>query len=95
MAASTVWNILNQAGTDPAPRRTGPTWKQFLAAQAKGIMAVDFVHVDTVFLKRIYALIAVEHGSRRTHLAGITTAKSLRFFGVGRFLDRRVRQIER
>jgi putative transposase len=35
-------------------------------------MAVDFVHVDTVFLKRIYALIVVEHGSRRAHLAGIT-----------------------
>jgi putative transposase len=45
---------------------------QFLSAQAKGIVAVDFVHVDTVFLKRIYALIVVEHGTRRAYLAGIT-----------------------
>jgi hypothetical protein len=56
----------------PAPRRTGPTWKQFLTAQARGILAVDFVHVDTVLLRRIYALIVIEHGTRRVHLAGIT-----------------------
>jgi len=72
IGASTVWEILHAAGIDPAPRRSGPTWKQFLTTQAKGIMAVDFVHVDTVFLKRIYALIVVEHGTRRAHLAGIT-----------------------
>jgi putative transposase len=53
-------------------RRAGPTWKQFLAAQARGILAVDFVHVDTVLLRRIYALIVIEHGTRRVHLAGIT-----------------------
>jgi putative transposase len=57
---------------DPAPRRSGPTWKQFLTAQAHGILAVDFVHVDTVLLRRIYALIVIEHGTRRVHLAGIT-----------------------
>jgi transposase len=72
IGASTVWGILHAAGIDPAPRRSGPTWKQFLSTQAKGIMAVDFVHIDTVFLKRIYALIVVEHGTRRAHLAGIT-----------------------
>jgi putative transposase len=44
IAASTVWQILHAAGIDPAPRRTGPTWKQFLTAQAGGILAVDFVH---------------------------------------------------
>ena len=64
--------ILHDAGIDPAPRRTGPTWKQFLTAQARGILAVDFVHVDTVLLRRIYALIVIEHGTRRVHLAGIT-----------------------
>ena len=47
----------------PAPRRTGPTWKQFLTVQARGILAVDFVHVDTVLLGRIYALIVIEHGT--------------------------------
>jgi transposase len=72
IAASTVWQILHDAGIDPAPRRTGPTWKQFLTAQARGILAVDFVHVDTVLLRRIYALIVIEHSSRRVHLAGIT-----------------------
>src|SRR6266566_4286771 len=57
IAASTVWQILHAAGIDPAPRRMGPTWKQFLTAQALGILAVDFVHVDNVFLRQIYAQI--------------------------------------
>ena len=65
IAASTVWQILHDAGINPVPRRSGPTWRQFLTAPAKAVLAVDFVHVDTVFLTRIYALIAVEHGSRR------------------------------
>ena len=72
IAASTVWQILHDAGIDPAPRRSGPTWKQFLTAQACGILAADFVHVDTVLLRRLYALIVIEHGTRRVHLAGIT-----------------------
>ena len=72
IAASTVWQILHDAGIDPAPRRAGPTWRQFLTTQAKAVLAVDFVHVDTVFLKRIYALIAVEHGSRRASLIGVS-----------------------
>jgi transposase len=71
IAASTVWQILHDAGLDPAPRRSGPSWRQFLTVQAKAVLAVDFVHVDTVLLRRIYALIAVEHGSRRTHLVGV------------------------
>ena len=74
IAASTVWQILHDAGIDPAPRRTGPAWKQFLTAQARGIIAVDFVHVDTVLLRRIYALIVIEHGTRRARLAGITAS---------------------
>ena len=72
IAASTVWQILHDAGIDPAPCRTGPTWKQFLTAQARGIIAVDFVHVDTVLLRRVYALIVIEHSTRWAHLAGIT-----------------------
>ena len=72
IAASTVWQILHDAGIGPAPRRTGPTWKQFLTFQARGILATDFVHVDTVLLRRLYALIVIEHGTRRVHLAGIT-----------------------
>jgi transposase InsO family protein len=72
IAASTVWQILHDAGIGPAPRRTGPTWKQFLTAQARGILAADFVHVDTVFLRRVYALIITGHGTRRAALAGVT-----------------------
>ena len=53
IAASTVWQILHDAGIDPAPRRTGPTWKQFLTAQARVILAVDFVHIDTVLLRHL------------------------------------------
>src|SRR6266516_3598006 len=65
IAASTVWQIMHAAGTGPAPRRTGPAWKQFLTAQARGVLAADFVHVDTVLLRRIYALIvrSQEHTS--------------------------------
>jgi putative transposase len=54
VAPSTVWEILRAAGIDPAPRRSDPTWRQFLHAQAAGIVAVDFLHVDTVLLKRLY-----------------------------------------
>src|SRR5450755_1016128 len=74
IAAATVWQILHAAGIGPAPRRTGPTCKQFLNAQARGILAADFVHVDTVHLRRIYALIVIEHGTRRVHLAGLTAS---------------------
>ena len=52
--ASTVWKILKAAGIDPAPQRSGPTWRQFLTTQAHAILAVDFAHVDTVFLRRLY-----------------------------------------
>jgi putative transposase len=72
VAPSTVWEILRAAGIDPAPRRSGPTWRQFLQAQAAGILAVDFLHVDTVLLKRLYVLVFIEHGSRRMHLGGVT-----------------------
>jgi putative transposase len=63
---------LKDAGLDPSPRRAGPTWPQFLRAQAHAILAVDFAHVDTVFLRRLYILLVIEHGRRRVHLAGIT-----------------------
>ena len=72
VAPSTVWEILRAAGIDPAPRRAGPTWRQFLHAQAAGIVAVDFLHVDTVLLRRLYVLVFIEHGTRRMHLGGVT-----------------------
>jgi putative transposase len=72
VAPSTVYAILRSSGIDPAPRRDGPTWRQFLHAQAAGILAVDFLHVDTVLLDRLYVLIFIEHGTRRMHLGGVT-----------------------
>jgi len=72
VAHSTVWEILDAAGIDPAPRRSGPTWRQFLAAQSKAVIATDFLHVDTVLLRRVYVLVFIEHGTRRLHIAGIT-----------------------
>ena len=60
IAPATVWQILKDAGIDPAPRRSGQTWRAFLEAQAKTILAVDFFHADTVFLRRLYVLFFIE-----------------------------------
>jgi putative transposase len=76
IAPSTVWLILKRAGVDPAPRRSGPTWRQFLTAQAHGILATDFCCVDTLLLHRLYVLFVVEHATRRVHLLGITANPS-------------------
>jgi putative transposase len=67
-----VWKILKSADIDPAPHRSGPSWRQFLTTQAQAILAVDFAHVDTVFLRRLYLLVVIEHASRRVHHAGST-----------------------
>jgi putative transposase len=72
VAASTVWSILTKAGVDPAPRRTGPTWTPFLSAQAKGILACDFLHVDTIGLTRIYVLFLMKVATRRVYILGVT-----------------------
>ena len=56
IAPSTVWSILQEEGIDPAPKRAGLSWKEFLRSQAEGIIACDFVAVDTAFLRRFYAL---------------------------------------
>src|SRR5450755_1641954 len=46
VAASTAWEILKNAGIDPAPHRSGPTWSQFLRSQAQAILACDLFTVD-------------------------------------------------
>jgi len=73
LAASTVWTILKKSGIEPAPRRLGTSWAEFLGQQAANILECDFLTVDTLFLRRFYVLFFVELATRRVHLAGITT----------------------
>lgn len=72
VGAFTVWEILTVAGVGPAPRRGGPTWREFLTAQADGVIACDSLHIDLVDLRRVCALVFLEHGTRRLHIAGVT-----------------------
>jgi putative transposase len=54
IGASTVWKILDSAGIVPAPRRAGPSWTEFLRAQAHAILACDLLHLDTIGLRRLH-----------------------------------------
>jgi putative transposase len=63
---------LHDAGFDSSARRTGPTWTEFLRAQAHGILACDLFHLDTISLHRLYAFFVIEHATRRVHILGIT-----------------------
>jgi putative transposase len=67
-----VWKILHAAGIDPSPRRTGPTWSQFLHTQAEAILACDMFHLDTITLHRLYAFFVIEHATRRVPIQGVT-----------------------
>ena len=74
VGATTVRAILRRAGLGPAPRRSGPSWSEFLRAQADGIWATDFFTVETAWLRTLYVLFFIELGSRRVHLAGVTSS---------------------
>jgi putative transposase len=72
VAASTVWEILHQAGIGPAPERTAATWASFLCSQAGALLACDFFETVSLGGARLYALAVIEHASRRIRILGAT-----------------------
>ena len=72
VAASTVWEILKKAGIDPAPRRSGLAWSQFLRSQAEAILACDFFTADLLDGTQAYVLAVIEHATRRIRVLGVT-----------------------
>ena len=72
VAPSTAWEILKNAGIDPAPRRTGPSWSQFLRSQAEAILASDFFTAGLPGGTRAHVLAVIEHATRRIRILGVT-----------------------
>jgi putative transposase len=72
VSATRIRTLLRANGLGPAPRRTGPTWSEFLRVQAKGILAFDFFTVETAWLRTLYVLFAIHVASRRVHILGVT-----------------------
>ena len=72
VAPSTVWGILKRHGIDPALRRSGPDWAQFLRSQAEAILALDLFTVDLLDGTKAYVLAAIEHATRKIRIRGAT-----------------------
>src|SRR6185437_9305869 len=72
VAPSTEWRILKSAGIEPAPRRDGPGWAEFLRSPAQGIMALDFFTVDLLNGAKVYVLVVIEYGTCRIRVLGTT-----------------------
>jgi hypothetical protein len=72
LAASTVWEILTQAGIDPAPERAATAWADFLRSQADALLACDFFETDTLSGARMYVFAVIEHAHRRIRILGAT-----------------------
>lgn len=74
LAASTIRSILLKEGLSPAPRRNGPTWREFIRAQAQGIVSCDFFTVETAWLRTLYVFFFIHVGTRRVLLVKATAA---------------------
>jgi putative transposase len=72
VSPTSIRRLLASARLEPAPRRSGPSWREFLHTQAASIVACDFFTVESAFLRRYYALFFIAHSSRRVWLAGCT-----------------------
>jgi putative transposase len=72
ISASTVWEILRQAGMDPAPERSSDTWADYLRSQADALLACDFFETVTLTGARLYVLAVIERGTRRIRVLGAT-----------------------
>ncbi len=73
VSATAIGSVLRRAGLGPAPRRSGPTWSEFLRSQARGVLAFDFFTAETAWLRTLYVLFAIELGSRRVHILGVSS----------------------
>src|SRR6266516_1545424 len=72
VSPTSVRRLLARAGLEPALRRSGPSWREFLRAQAASIVACDFFTVESAFMRRYYVLFFIAHASRRVRLGGCT-----------------------
>jgi transposase InsO family protein len=72
VVASTVWQVLKDAGIDLAPERTTTTWSAFVRSQADALLACDFFETTTMSGTRLYVLAVIEHANRRIRVLGAT-----------------------